>query len=46
MVTWCLGVSGSVGTSGNEADGSTSLQLAGNKDPFPSDSFTVGLRCK
>ena len=44
ILTGCLGVSGSVGTSGKEANGSMSIQLAGNTGPFPSSSIMVDLR--
>lgn len=44
LLTWCLGVSSSMGTSGKEADGSMFLQLMGNKGPFPSSSIMVDFR--
>lgn len=40
----CLAVLGSVGTSGKKGEGSVSLQLAGNKGPFPSSSIVMDFK--
>lgn len=40
----CLGVLGSVGTSGKEGEGSVFLQLAGNKGPFPSSAIVMDFK--
>lgn len=40
----CLGVLGSVGTSGKEGEGSAPLQLAGNKGPLLSSSIVMDFK--
>lgn len=43
LLTWCLDVLDSVGTSGKAVDGSKTLQLVGYKDHFSSSSIMVDL---
>lgn len=45
ILTRCLGVLGSVGTSGKEGEGSMSpSQLAGNKGPLPSSCTVMDFK--